>query len=210
MNRLSYIEEAFEKVRKNSHINDTSEMVAKVLTTEIAFNDLRKIVEDSNYNILKTQEKIQEIEENLRKVEKMKNQSNLKESLQTEILEKLKTGVEDQNKLIKLKEVHQKIKVWSSKMIKKLGGSLKSPSLQENMSVIKDLLINNIESLKTSGKLSQVVEGQPVSLKQVIQSIENKDLKKIRSDSAERLLQDSEVMRELAYSTPSLDLKLKK
>ena len=210
MNRLNYIENAFEKVRKNSNVNDASEMVTKVLTTEIAYNELRKIVEDSNYNISKTQEKINQIEENLLKVEKIKNQSNIKENLQKEIIEKLKTGVDDKNKVIKLKEVHQKIKVWSSKMIKKLGGSVKAEGLKNSMIVIKDLINTNIKSLKTSGQISQAVEGKSISLQQVIQSIDVKDLKKIRSESAEKLLQDSEVMRELAYSTPSLDTKLKK
>ena len=167
-------------------------------------------MEDSNYNISKTQEKINQIEENLLKVEKIKNQSNIKENLQKEIIEKLKTGVDDKNKVIKLKEVHQKIKVWSSKMIKKLGGSVKAEGLKNSMIVIKDLINTNIKSLKTSGQISQAVEGKSISLQQVIQSIDVKDLKKIRSESAEKLLQDSEVMRERAYSTPSLDTKLKK
>ena len=210
MNRLNYIENAFEKVRKNSNINDTSEMVTKILTAEISYNELRKYVEDSNYNISKTQEKIKIIEENLQKVEKSKNQSNIKENLQREIIERLKIAVDDKNKVIRLKEVHQKIKAWSGKMIDKLAGKNKVEGLKNNMIVIKDLISQIIKSLKTSGQISQVVQGKSISLQKVIHSIDFRDCKKIRSESAEKLIQDSDLIRELANSSSSLEAKLKK
>lgn len=206
MNRLYYIEDAFEKVRKNSNINDASEMVTKVLTTEIAYNELRKIVETSNDNIGKTQEKIREIEENLKKAEKSKTQSNLKQNLQNEILEKLKIDVDEKNKLIKLKEVHQKIRVWSGKIIKKLGSNERPEDLKSCMSLILGLV-------RTSMTSSQVKNPggskKKPNLQSIIQNIDQKTLMRIRSDSAEHP-EKADVIRELAYSSPSLDIKPKK
>lgn len=207
MNRLNYIELAFEKVRKNSNVSDASEMVTKVLTTEIAYNELRKIVESSNFNIAKTHEKIQDIEENLKKVEKMKTQGNFKQSLQNEIFEKLKLDVEVKNKLIKLKEVHQKIRVWSSKIVKKLGSNEKPEDLKSSMTLILSLVRVSIVNTVNSREAGESIKNQ--SLQALIKNIDQKHLMKIRSDSAE-YPERPEVIRELAHSTPSLDTKPKK
>ena len=138
MEKLNPIEKAFEKVRKNSSINDASEMVTKFLTTEIAYNELKRIVDDSNLNISKTHQRIAEIEENLEKAENLKPQSELKDALQKDIINKLKTVSDDKNNLMKFKQIHEKITNWSWKMLRRLGNNEKSQNLIENLKLIKN------------------------------------------------------------------------
>jgi hypothetical protein len=202
MKRQAYIEEAFEKVRKNSSINDTNEMITKFLTSEIAYNDLRKIVDDVHGNIHFTQKKIDEIEKKLKKTEKMKTQIIGKDSLCKDIIEKNKLMTETHEKLMRIKGVHNKIIEWTGKILQKTDVKNPPRRLKERMQLISRTIkdINKAATLKAEKK----------NLQKIIASLDNKELKKIRFDSEKQLNSDLEIVRELAHRSPSPEGKQKK
>ena len=141
MEKLSPIEKAFETVRKKSNVNNASEMVIKFLSIEIEYNELRRIVGDSNQNIVNTQSKILEIEKALEKAEKLKPQSEYKDSLRNDAVNKLKLVSDTKDKLIKIKQVHEKVTSWLSKIIKKFGAKSNEKGLTANLEVLKNAVI---------------------------------------------------------------------
>ena len=214
MEKLNPIEKAFEKVRKNSSINDASEMVTKFLTTEIAYNELKRIVDDSNLNISKTHQRIAEIEENLEKAENLKPQSELKDALQKDIINKLKTVSDDKNNLMKFKQIHEKITNWSWKMLRRLGNNEKSQNLIENLKLIKNSVSEVQKRIKENvmdiQRVSEDNEFSSMPLKKIINCINIKDLKKLRCDSLENDKDLSLIIRDLGHSSPQMDSKTKK
>ncbi|OMJ71793.1 hypothetical protein SteCoe_29914 [Stentor coeruleus] len=210
MEKLNHIEKAFEKVRKNSCINNSLEMVTKFLTTEIAFNELRRIVDDSNMNIIKTTKKIQEIENNLANVEKLKPQNNIKDALQKEIIEKIKTANEDGEKLMRIKQIHQKIYVWGGKILRKLGLSQGDNNLIGSFDMIKKNIKGFLKPIKENGSFKISGLTNIITLKNIIQNIDIKDMKKFRSDSFHQDINEAMIIRDLAYSSPIFENKMKK
>jgi hypothetical protein len=148
MQKYEYIEKAFEKVRKNCSINSTSEMVTKVLTTEIAFNELKRIVENSNLNIINTQEKIQDIEKSLENIQKNNLKIDNKNILSDKLVEALKTAAEDKNKLLTLKYIHEKISLWSIKALKKFDCEEFSGNLTSRILLLKSKLSEVLKAIK--------------------------------------------------------------
>ncbi|OMJ83248.1 hypothetical protein SteCoe_15903 [Stentor coeruleus] len=210
MEKLNHIEKAFEKVRKNSSINDSSEMVTKFLTTEIAFNELRRIVDDSNMNIIKTTKKIQEIENNLANTEKLKPQSNIKDVLQKEIIEKIKIANEDIEKLMRMKQIHQKIYVWGGKILRKLGLNQGDKNLIESFDMIRQNIKGFLKPIKENGCFEIKGLTNTMTLKDIIENIDMKDMKKFRSDSFHQDVDEAGIIRDLAYSSPMIENKMKK
>lgn len=147
--KQSYIEEAFEKVRKKSSINNVDEMVTKVLTSEIAFGELKRLVESFNLNIQQTQLKIEEIEQKLKKTEEIRTQSGLKETLQKQISEKTKLVLNSQQKLMKFKGIKQKIFLWSGKIMDKLGCSNTPNNLNSRLQEIHQTIKSQLNISKS-------------------------------------------------------------
>ncbi|OMJ82338.1 hypothetical protein SteCoe_16999 [Stentor coeruleus] len=210
MDKLNHIEKAFEKVRKNSSINDASEMVTKFLTTEIAYNELRRIVDDSNTNIVKTTKKIQEIENNLANAEKLKPQNNFKDALQKEIIEKLKTATEDSERLMRIKQIHQKINVWAGKILRKLGVDQGESDLIQSFHLILENIKGTLQPIKDIGASELKCFTNTMTLKNIIDNINQKDMKKFRSDSFDENNDEAGIIRDLAHSSPIIEGKLKK
>lgn len=153
MKKQSYIEEAFENVRKKSSINNAEEMVTKVLTSEIAYGELKRLVENFNNNIQHTQLKIEEIEKKLKKTEEIKTQSGVKENLLKQISEKTKLVLTSQQKLIRLKSIQQKIFFWSGKILEKLGVEKTGTNITENLQEIR----KNIRNLSNVPKTVKII-----------------------------------------------------
>ena len=201
--KLCHIENAFEKVRKNSNINHASEMVTKFLTTEIDFNELRRIVEESNSNIVKTQTKIAEIEVSLSNLEKSQSRSEIKEALNSEVIAKLKIASENKTKMLRVKLVHDKIRSWTVKIMKKFEIKEKDQGLLEGIQTIREHIQGVMKSYKFGND-----EKKNMTLKEIIDSIDVKQLKKPRGDSIDP--EENPVVKDLGYNSPNLDSKLKK
>jgi len=123
-----------------------------VLTSEIAFGELKRLVENFNNNIQHTQSKIEEIEKKLKKTEEIKTQSGVKENLQKQISEKTKLVLTSQQKLIRLKGIQQKIFFWSGKILERLGVENPGVNITENLSEIRKK-IRNLSNVPKAVKL---------------------------------------------------------
>lgn len=148
MEKLSPVEKAFEKVRKNSSVNNANEMVVKFLSVEIEYNELKRIVSESNQNISSTKQRIAEIEVTLEKAEQLKPQSELKNMLRNNALAKLKSLSEAKDKLIGVKLVHQKIQSWTSKILKKFSVEAVENDLTGNLLKLQKAVIEFLRKNK--------------------------------------------------------------
>ena len=148
MEKFASTEEAFQKVRKIAGINDASEMVTKCLTSEVAYFDLIKTVDDSTTRIEEIQEKIKEIESKIANSEKFKTQSNMIEIFRKDVIEKIQIISNDKQKLIKIKGIYEKIKRWTERNLKKFGAAQYKDNLLANLEEIKNKAIKSIKILK--------------------------------------------------------------
>ena len=146
--KFATTENAFQKVRKIAGVNDAGEMVTKCLTTELAYSDLKKTVEDSTTRIEEAQGKIIEIEGKIANSEKFKTQSNMIEILRKDAIGKLKLISNDKEKWMKLKGIYEKIKVWTERNLKKFDSIEDAKDLPSSLEQIKNKAIFSIKKLK--------------------------------------------------------------
>jgi hypothetical protein len=146
--KFSPTERAFEKVRKIAGINDASEMVTKFLTAEFAFNDLKRAVDDTSARIDETETNIEEIEDKIFNMERLKIQTSTIESIKNDMIVKLKVISNDKEKLMKIKCLHDKIKAWGSKNLKKFGILSKSNTLDAHALAIRSCVVGILRKVK--------------------------------------------------------------
>ena len=144
---FSSTEEAFEKVRKIAGVNDASEMVTKCLTTELAYNDLKRTVDDSTYRIEEAEARIRDIEAKIESSEKLKIQNNI-ENFRKEVVNRLKLISNDKQKLMKLKGIYEKIKAWSERNLLKFERQKKYSNLPEALENIKTKAVDFLVKIK--------------------------------------------------------------
>lgn len=207
MGKFSSTEEAFEKVRKIAGVNDASEMVTKFLTTELAYNDLKRTVDESTYRIEEAENKVKETELKISNMEKSKIQNNMIEILSKDAQAKLKTISNDKQRLMKLKGIYEKIRAWSVRNLLKFGRSEKDcRNLPEGLMEIKKSAISFLMNLKNTDLQERNDKIMKIRIKEIIASIASDELSKLRSDSIEDI-DHIQVMRDLAQSTDLIDSK---
>lgn len=200
--KQSHIEEAFEKVKKTLNINQTNEMIMRCLTSEIVFNDLKRTAREFISNIAFTQNKISEVEDKINKIEKNRMQVVSIDVLYRDINEKKKNTIDSQRRLIRVKGVYNKIRDWTSKVLVKLGKNNPPKRLKDRMCIIKNLIKSTINDPCNKSCIK-------INLKSIIDKIDHKNLKKIRTDSEKNLSHEDEIFRELNHDSPPPELKSK-
>ena len=150
MKKFDPTEWAFEKVRKIAGVNDASEMVTKFLTAEFGFNDLKRAVDDTSARIEETEQNIVEVESRIQNMERLKIQTSTIENIKKDMIEKLKIISNDKEKLMKIKCLHDKIRTWAQRNLKKLGVSIKNEDLGSFAKVVRNSVL---EVLKKVNKI---------------------------------------------------------
>lgn len=149
MEKFSSTEDAFKKVRKIAGISDASEMVTKFLTSELAYNDLKRTVDDSTNRIEETQEKIVEVELKIQNMEKYKIQTGTIESLHKDVVNKLKVISRDKERLMKLKGIYDKIYSWTKKNLNRFSDTSNFQSLVDHLTKIKTHAKGSLAKIKS-------------------------------------------------------------
>ena len=150
--KFASTEEAFQKVRKIVGVKDASEMVTKVLTTQLAYNDLKKTVEDTSGKIEEFEGKIEEIERKIFGIEKLKSQSNMVEVLKKDVIGKLRVISNDKQKMMKLKSVYEKINAWTQRNVKKLVISIGNEGFPEYIVLVKEKVVEYLRNFDKNVK----------------------------------------------------------
>jgi hypothetical protein len=213
MEKFSQTEEAFQKVRKIAGINDASEMVTKFLTAELSFNDVRRTIANTTGHIDETQEKIYEIEQKISNTERFKIQSGTIEILKKDVLSKLKLISSDKQKLMKIKGIHEKIKSWALRNLKKFGIKNNKDSLSQDLNLIKQSVLKALVSLlkakNSDHSLKSLDKVTNLTLKNIINGINPESFTKRNKEQLEDL-DEIRVMKDLAQLTDISDQRQKK
>lgn len=147
MKKFDPTERAFEKVRKIAGVNDASEMVTKFLTAEFGFNDLKRAVDDTSARIEETEENIVDVESKIQNMERLKIQTSTIENIKKDMIEKLKIISNDKEKLMKIKCLHDKIRTWAQRNLKKLGVKTKNEDLGSFAKVVRDCVLGVLKKV---------------------------------------------------------------
>lgn len=155
--RFAVIDDAFRKVKNQYGFIDASEMIEKILTKEQTYSELLGSI---SYNKSKIEEQTHKIKELIEKIEVLTNikAQNLDPNrFWKEQLHKIaKETSFDKERLFKIRSVYDKIRVWTDRILEKLGAGqdFKYRKLQEYFQNIRSQIS---KSLAISSKKNVIV-----------------------------------------------------
>lgn len=143
--KFAIIDDAFRRVKNTYGAIEPLEMIEKMLVKEQTYSDLLASIGNNKKKIEQQKQKNEEIDKKIEVMNALKLQ-NLDPNLfwREELARLNKDLVADQEKLYKVRIVHEKIQLWAGRNLKKIGVEKEFESLKDLFDEIKGFIKRNV------------------------------------------------------------------